>query len=105
MPALRVHSRWVLICCTLLASACDSDEFDCNDGSCISGDEICVKASDSGCTTCIPVPESCRSNATCDCVEGADLSHEPTGCSGAVACEEDDGGLVVTCSSNGWGCG
>lgn len=102
-----MRTRWLMVGATALAvgSACDSGEFDCNEGTCTTGEEICVRESDHGCSTCIPIPAACQSNPSCACMAGVDLSHEPTGCSDNVSCEEADGDLVVTCTLNGWGCG
>ncbi|MBL9105377.1 MAG: hypothetical protein JNL82_30840 [Myxococcales bacterium] len=94
----------------LLLATCgpedDPGSFPCGDqgGSCDRDTEVCIVGAD--CSTCAPKPEACDPIMTCGCLPpGTDPGWAPYGCTDEGSCAELDGGLVLTCTPDGWGCG
>jgi hypothetical protein len=86
----------------------DESRFPCGDngGSCDRDSEVCIQASDDGCTTCVARPPDCDPEATCGCLPpGTDPVYANFKCQDAGTCDEQDGGLVLTCLPDAWGCG
>lgn len=93
----------------LLGCGDDIDEtrFACGDhgGSCDRDTEICI-IGDGECSTCAPKPAACDPETTCGCQPpGTDAAYGDHKCTDAGTCEMVDGGLVLSCAADGWGCG
>lgn len=83
-----------------------SGTFACGGGTCDLATEFCVIGTGDGCTSCLPMPAACTDSPTCDCLGAEDHTAFELACTAQGVCEEPEaGGLVLTCTPDGWGCG
>jgi len=98
----------VLVAALVLACGGARDgQFSCGEGSCDLATEMCIIESADGCSACVPVPEPCAGDVTCECLLEQD--HTDLGefsCQAQGTCDEAEAeGLVLSCTPDGWGCG
>lgn len=112
MTIREIAPRRFILAVAALLLGCGEDDIDetrfaCGDhgGSCDRDTEVCI-IGDGKCSTCVPKPEACDPEVMCGCLPpGTDASYGSFKCTDAGTCELVDGGLVLSCTADGWGCG